>query len=188
MKKVDSAVSKICNFISYISMGAVLVMMFMMIVDIVLRLTVRKGLLGSYEMTELLMVIVMFLAFSYTQMHKGHVRVSMFVDMAPMKVRLFIQGIIEIIAAVVTALMTYAAFVQAGKYAVDKATTAVLYIPYAPFGYIMSIGMLIFTFILLVDAIKTIIQAIHYDGPAHPSLHPELDDVPAEKETAAAEG
>ncbi len=164
MEKIIKSMEKANRGFAYIGMAAAFFVMIMMVIDIILRNTVEKNVLGSYEMTEMAMVIIIFLGIPWTQSLKGHVKVPMFVEMLPKKVQYFLDGIVLILTAAFTAFMTYAAFTQAAKYATDGATTAVLLLPYSPFGYIFAFGMLLFTITLLFDAIGLFVNGSKYKG------------------------
>ncbi len=65
----------------------VLVMMLLITTDVILRYLFNNPLPGTYEISEGLMVIIIFLALANTQARKGHLRVVMIVSRMPLKVR-----------------------------------------------------------------------------------------------------
>ena len=68
MKKFRGALTKICGGVSYVSMFALLFAMAVTVIDIVMKLTISKRVLGNIELVELSMVVMMFLCFSKTQL------------------------------------------------------------------------------------------------------------------------
>lgn len=162
MKSVRKVISKICKSLSYISCAAVFFVMMLMVVDIILSLTTTTRVLGNYELTELGMTLVIFFGLAYTQVEKGHVRVDMFIGLMPKRFSKFLDSVITLITAAVCALMTYGAFTQAGTYASSGTGSAVLHIPFSPFGYVMAIGFLLLTIVILLDAIDMFIEGVTF--------------------------
>lgn len=155
MKKIHSTLSTITRYISWIALAATFLMMCLTTVDVILRKIpfIPLSILGSYDMTEMGMVIIVFFGIAFLQSHHGHVRVDMFVDMFPYTVRKIIMGIVDLIEAVFGAIMCYATFQQISTLFSSGKGTSVLRIPHWPFYIIMVIGLLLFTIFLLIDAL-----------------------------------
>jgi TRAP-type C4-dicarboxylate transport system permease small subunit len=89
-----------------ISAFVILAMTLLITMDVILRYVFNRPIPGSYEISEALMVLIVFLALSYTQARKGHLRVLMVVYRMPPRVRtalelfalLFNLGILGLIA------------------------------------------------------------------------------------------
>jgi TRAP-type C4-dicarboxylate transport system permease small subunit len=152
MQKATSAVARISNVFNHISMAAIFLVASIMFLDIALRLTVGTSILGTYEITEMGMIAVIFGALAYTQVLKGHVRVTMLVEKLPRGAQRILEGLLLFLTASVCGGTSYAGFVQAAVYRSKGATTAVLKMPYYPFAYFMAAGMALFTVALLLDA------------------------------------
>ena len=153
MQKEMAAVARISNILNYISMAAVFLVAVIIFMDIVLRLGFRVSILGTYEITEMGMVVVIFGALAHTQVLKGHVRVTMLVEKLPRGVQQAIEGLLLSATAAVCACVAYSGFVQATGYFSKGATTAVLKMPCYPFAYVMAAGLALFTAVLLLDAV-----------------------------------
>lgn len=130
--------------------------------DVVLRLA-RHPIPGGYELTELIMVIVVFAALAYTQREKGHIHVTMFVSKLPLAARLAVFGVMGAISTVMAGMITYGAFSQAGKSMSTASSSAVLEMPLYPFYYIEGIAMALFTLVLLLDTLKAFIGIRNQD-------------------------
>ena len=65
-------VAKISALLNYISMAVLFLIGAIVFSDIVLRLTVEVSVLGTYEITEMGMIVVIFGALAHTQVFKGH--------------------------------------------------------------------------------------------------------------------
>ena len=154
-KKVISAVSKISKAMNWCSMALVFIVAVIMFLDIIVRLVSDASILGTYEITEMGMTVIIFGALAQTQFLKGHVRVTMLIEKLPPKVERVFEGFFLLATTVVAGFVSHASWVQAGVYLNKKATTGVLRMPYYPFAYIMAIGFSIFTLVLLLDTLTS---------------------------------
>lgn len=160
--KINGVFKKISFGLAYVSMVVTFAVMIMMIIAIVLRFF-KSGIPGSIEITEVAMVVIVFLGLAYTQYIGGHVHVDIFTNMIKnIRARFVFNGIIRIVTAFFSFWVTYAAFLRAPE---ERAATGVLRLPLSPFVYVMAIGMLIFTIVLLLDGIDHILQGTSKEGP-----------------------
>lgn len=160
--KINGVFKKISHGVSYLSMVVTFAVMIMMIIAIILRFF-KSGIPGSIEMTEIAMIVIVFLGLSYTQYVGGHVHVDIFTNMIKnVRARYVFNGFIRIVTAFFSFWVTYAAFLRAPS---ERAATGVLRIPLSPFVYIMAIGMLLFTIVLLLDGLDHILQGTGKEGP-----------------------
>lgn len=154
MKKFRAGLTKICNGVSYVSMFAVLFAMAVTVIDIIMKLTIGKRVLGNMEMVELCMVIMMFLGFAKTQMENGHVRVDMFVNKFPPKVRCIVNGCIQCVVTIFCILMMVQAYRQIGVSKAAGTGSQILHIPFYPFYVILLIGFALFAVALALSAVE----------------------------------
>jgi TRAP-type C4-dicarboxylate transport system permease small subunit len=153
LAKINAAVAAISNLLNYISMAVVFLIAVMIFSDIVFRLVFKTSILGTYEITEMGMVVVIFGALAHTQILKGHVRVTMLVEKLPNGAERIIEGILFLVTAAVCVCLAYAGFIQAAVYQTRGATTAVLKIPYNPFAYFMAASLSLFSAVFFLDAV-----------------------------------
>ncbi len=159
--KIRSLIKKFSNITSVIAMVVIFAIMFVLVIDIILRLTTKElAVLGTYELTEMAMVVIIFLSLAITQIEKEHVHVTMFIDMLPNRIKTFINAIISAFTTVLCGITLYTCILQAIGETASGITTAVLYLPTGPFCWIMALGMFSLTLVLLFDTIDYFIKAI----------------------------
>ncbi len=161
MKKFRGALTKICGGVSYVSMFALLFAMAVTVIDIVMKLTISKRVLGNIELVELSMVVMMFLCFSKTQLENGHVRVDLFINKFPPKVRCIVNGCIQCIVALFSIFMLIQSFKQISVVSAAGTSSQVLHIPYPPFYVLLSIGFALFTLTLILSALEYFAETPH---------------------------
>lgn len=161
MKKAREIFGKPISYFSYIGMAITFVIMMMTTVDVILRKVSTFSILGSFELTEMGMVVVVFLGLASLQAKGGHVRVDMFTRLLPGRLEHFISFVILLAESVFYAYMTYAAMIRLTEYLVRPVYTGVLRISYIPFYSIMSLGLACFSILLLMDSIIHLIDCFY---------------------------
>ena len=157
VKKLDKIVSGISGTVSIVSYVCLVGIMLLMTVDVFMRKLFDAAIVGSYEIVERLLLLLVFAAFAYAQTNKAHIHVTMFVSKLPRGISLGVFGFWNLISTATAIVCGYALCLQ-GAYALEAGTwTPVLYIPLFPFFYIAAVGMFIFALTLLWDTAKCFI-------------------------------
>ena len=165
-EKFRPAVRKACNVIAMVAMVSVFGIMCVLVVDIILRSTTESmAVRGTYELTEMTMIIIIFLGMAVTQMEKEHIHVEMLVEKFPFRLKSYISAIVSVFTTGLAFITFYACVQQALSNAASGISTAVLFIPLYPFAWIMATGMAVLTAILVLDTIDAFIQAITKKTP-----------------------
>lgn len=152
MVTANRAITRAAELLQYCSMAVLFLMALIMFADIVLRHAAGIYIPGTYEITEMGMIVVIFGGLAHTQALKGHVRITMFVEKLPPAIRKITEGAFLVITALVCACAAWSGFVQAAAHRSRGATTAVLELPLYPFAYFMAIGLTLFAVVFIVDA------------------------------------
>jgi TRAP-type C4-dicarboxylate transport system permease small subunit len=140
----------------WLSALGVCVITLLITADVFLRM-LGHPIMGAFELTEIIMTVTVFASLAYTQREKGHIHVTMFIARLPLRARLFVFGLMSVIATAVIGYIAYAAFSQAGKVVENGHSSSVLEIPLYPFYYIEGVAMALFMLVLLLDAAKAFI-------------------------------
>lgn len=146
--KIVDRICLVCGYISAISMAFIMCWMFY---DLSARILFNKPLTGGFEVTCMVMSILTFASWSYTQSQHGHIHVTMFITKMPSKVKTTLFCITSWLSTFTLGVMTYASFLYLLSM---KKVTAMLLIPYKPFVVIMCIAMFAFMLALARDAVK----------------------------------
>jgi TRAP-type C4-dicarboxylate transport system permease small subunit len=124
--------------------------------DVVMRYVLRIPFLGAYEMTEIAMALIVFLGLPYCAATGGHVAVDVFGPLLERPAMRWPNAALHLAGAALTALMAW----QAVLYALDSRSrgeaTNMLKIDLFPFQLVGAASMALFSFVLLVQAWRTI--------------------------------
>ena len=132
--------------------GVLLGLLGLVLFDVVMRYALRLPFLGAYEMSELTMVLIVFLALPYCAATGGHVAVDV---LSPILDRPGLRGLTAVIHLAGAALMAIIAW-QATLYAIGSSqrgeATNMLKIATYPFELVTAASAALFALVLLVHA------------------------------------
>lgn len=156
MKRYFKATEKLSVATGWISAALIVAALIYMILYVVSRVVLGQVFRGSNEIIEIVMCMLCFTAFAYTQVRRKHIQVGFVVTHLPVRLRYALSVFNCFWCTILTAILTYACWTQ-GAYAVRaNKLSFVLKIPYAPFYYACSILMVLFVITFLNDTIKSI--------------------------------
>ena len=122
-------------------------MMTLTFVDVVLRYIFNAPLKGSFEITELMLVVLIFAALPLVSRREEHVVMDFLDRFVPLWVYRAMRALEHIVSAAVMAGMGWLLWQRASKLAAYGDTSAVLRIELAPFVY--AIALLVFVTALI---------------------------------------
>jgi TRAP-type transport system small permease protein len=181
MPKAPDAEGGFARFISYLSKvvdpigkyggaigSAVLaVMMFLTVVDVLGRFiggfdVIHKlaGFIGpvpgSFEMTELMLGLLIAFGLGYCATHKGHIRVDLLLQYTTRKQTLWFDIFAYGISFLFYCVLAWQCWSNAANLKGNQLATSVLSIPVYPFAFILVLGASILALVLLRDLLKSI--------------------------------
>lgn len=150
--------------LNYVGRLAVFFIMVITTIDVILRKVSDASILGSYELTELAMVVMVFFGIASYQVKDGHIRVDFVTNKLPERLRLFIEALALLIETAMISVCVWAG-VKATVQILERGTsTGILHIVQWPFYLIMTIGILLFLIMLIFDTVIRFEDALRYSG------------------------
>ncbi len=113
-------------------------MMTLTFVDVVLRYVFSRPLRGGFEVTELMLLVLIFAGLPLVSHADEHVTMDLIDRMLTAKARAMLSRVVHLICAVVFFGLTWLIWIKAGKIAGYGDTTDVLRIVVGPFVYFMA--------------------------------------------------
>ena len=135
--------------------GAVflIIIMFIICSNVVIRIF-GAVIPGTYELVEIMVVIVAGFALSDTEFHRRHTNVDMVVVLLPKRVRLWLENACNLVSWVYWVLIAWAST----HLLIDKAargeTTDILKISVIPFRAIWVLGLILICFVIIYNMSK----------------------------------
>lgn len=150
---VSKHIQKISAFFGHLGAIALFSMMILTTVDVTGRYLFNKPVMGAFEITEYLILILVFSFLADTQSQKSHVSVDLFFQKFPQTVR-FIANLLNHVACFAfTVLIAWMSFLKALELKEVGEASPNLFIPDYPFVYFLVVGCIVLSLEYLGDII-----------------------------------
>ena len=151
------------KWLSAAGMSVFMLMVFLTFVDVFLRYWFGKSINGTVEITELMMVIVVFSSTAYTQWQKSHVTMDILTSKLTEPRRALLA-----VATTLWSLATigFCSYTTARYAASTSSVTLVLRIPLEPFIYFACFGFCLLALALLAQFFERAAEAARLNGAA----------------------
>mgnify|MGYP000451122482 CR=1 FL=1 len=163
MKRIEGVLNAVANVPRAISLVSIVFMMVLMVCDVSLRYFFNSPIIGTYEIIELAMGVLVFWALSYAQKNKVLVHVTLIVKLLPGRLKYIAYALTSVFSSIIAILVSIALFIQSGNSYNDMVTTSVKYIPLYPFYFLAGIAFSLFTVYVIFDAIKAVLAIFDED-------------------------
>jgi TRAP-type C4-dicarboxylate transport system permease small subunit len=144
------------SLLSYVGAAALFFMMLLTTVDVAGRYILNKPITGVFELTEYLVLILIFSFLAITQAQGGHVSVDLFLTRLPAKLRFAVNLINHLICLALMAIIFWMGFLSALDSKAVGEMSPNLAIPKYPFVFFLALGCLI----LCIEYLRNIFNII----------------------------
>lgn len=139
--------------ISVLSMVAAVAMMLIVTADVFMRRALNQPIFGAYEVSKVLLVIVVFCGVAYVMSVRGHVVVDTLARLYPRKLHTVVNGIAYFLSLSIVALISWQSVVYGLEMVRVGETSVLLRILVSPFIFIVAFGSAILFLVILVQFI-----------------------------------
>ena len=160
LERSDKVFGLICRGMSNIGMWFALLLAFILTVDVIFRFAFNRPFQGVYEISELMMIMVVFLAAAYTQYMKSNISVDLIYSRFPKKLQAGLDVLLYFLSLGIWSVVTWRAFVYMQFLWEMKKVTDVQLILVAPFQLILAIGCVMLSIVLLLDLIHSLRKVV----------------------------
>ncbi len=158
--RLNRVANPLSRWLNSAGIGIVLLMMFLITADVILRYFFKSPILGSSEMIEFAMIITVFFAVAYTMVQKAHISVDVLTS------KLSPRG--QSIMAFTTTLVGFCLFALTSWQSVlfalaqwDRGVTSpVLHVPIPPLVLIVAFGCALLSLVLLTQLFNYLSRAL----------------------------
>jgi TRAP-type transport system small permease protein len=132
------------TYLSYIGNVALAGMMLLTTTDVIGRYFFNAPVLGAYEITEYLMLIMVFSFLARAQSAKVHINVDIVFNRLPAGLRNFLQRFNHLVCLLMMILVTWMSILRVFELRKTGEASVLLKIPDYPFAAFLVIGCLVF--------------------------------------------
>jgi len=142
--------------LDFIAAAAVFVMMALTVVDVFLRYFFRKPIPGTYEIVALLGAVAASFAMAHTLTARGHVAVSLIVQLFSKRLQGTIESLISVFGFVLFGLIAWQSVLYGMDCQRSGEVSLTLQLPFYPIIYGVALGAGVVCLVLLVDLVDAI--------------------------------
>lgn len=140
MQRAKRIIDKISRVSHIIGVVVAAILVFLTTADVIGRYVFNRPISGTLEVSQLMMVIMVFFAFAYVESENAHVRVDLVVSRLSPRVRAYIECVVTLIGLGVFSMIAWQS-VSRSLYLWQKGdVTGYLHVPISPFLLIMAFG------------------------------------------------
>jgi TRAP-type transport system small permease protein len=158
---LDTLLRRAVGVANGISLAALALMTAITVVDVAGRYLFNRPLLGSLELSEILMVFLVFGAFAVTELSHGHVDVDVVVTRMPPRVQAACETFAALLSVGFWGAITWRTAVHAQNVGAAGETTPNLGLPITPFVWTAALGCGLFTLALLTRLLSALRRVTH---------------------------
>ncbi|MCL4748080.1 MAG: TRAP transporter small permease [Burkholderiaceae bacterium] len=129
------------------------------VVDVFGRYLLDKPLAGGFEITEMLLAIVVFASLPLVELHDEHITIDLLDGLYARRGRFWRQLGVYSLSGVAMAVISWRLFAKARLSAADHVTSAVLSVPVAPIAYFIASMCALAAFVLFIKIFDQLARA-----------------------------
>jgi len=154
MKTVSDKLGRISSALAYVGACSLFGIMCLTTADVVGRYFFNAPILGVFELTEFMVLILIFSFLAYTQFTKTHVSVDLLITLFPKKFRIYIELFNHSLCLILMGLITYMGFSRALELVEFGEASPNLGVPLYPFVFFLVLGC----FVMCIEYIRDLLR------------------------------
>lgn len=147
--RLSSYLNPLCRGLAHIASVTIFALMCLTVADVLMRKFLNQSILGTVELTELLMVVIVFFTLGFSEMKDAHIKVDIFTSRLKPRIRMLLDVITQFLAFLLFTLMTVSVLRHALSMQRVGELTQDLWIPKYPFLYLTALGCAVLSMTLL---------------------------------------
>lgn len=152
---LHGAAGQIARLLNIFGVSMGLIMVLIVTANVIGRYLFRRPLIGTVEVEEFMLLVLVFFGIGYAQTKKRHVSIATLVDRLPQNAQLVINNVTYLPSLIVFSLITWQSLVMAKKYWIKGVSSLFLEVPLWPFLCVVAVGTAVLCLVLLSDFISS---------------------------------
>jgi len=153
-KTVSDKLGRISSALAYVGALSLFGIMCLTTADVVGRYFFNAPILGVFELTEFMVLILIFSFVAYTQFTKSHVSVDLLITLFPKKFRIYIELFNHSLCLILMGLITYMGFSRALELVEFGEASPNLGVPLYPFVFFLVLGCVVMCIEYIRDLLR----------------------------------
>ena len=148
-----NGLARVCLITKGIGAVFLVAMMLITFFDVLLRNVMSLPITGTYELTELFMILIVYLGVAHAQLSKAHISVDLFMSLVPRRGQAAIDTCTSFLSMGIFMLITWRSFDRFQYLLKNETESDMLSLPLAYFQMVIVIGCGLLSLALLKDVI-----------------------------------
>ena len=140
------------RWLHYVSCVALAVLMFLTVADIAGRYVFSRPVPGTFELTEVAMVFIVFLALGIAHHQHEHISLDLAYNFFPSWLKQAVDLLVALISLAVVGAITWQLYLYSLRMLEGGYTTAVLRLPLYPFVLVAVAGAVVYALAIITDS------------------------------------
>jgi len=158
---IDRIFSPLIPIVKYVGSFFIVVMMLLTVSDVIGRRLFNNPITGTYELSELMLIIVVFFSIIYCQVLKGHISINLFTTSLSARGQNILDAIMYVFFFLISCFLSWRLWVYATEISQGNLVHGVLAIPLAPFVHLESVCCALLSLFVLLHLLQFIAKAIN---------------------------
>ena len=159
-RKLEVWIYPVTKIMSRIASVTLVIMMLLTVTDVFLRKVFSYSILGTVEVTEFLLVIVVFFALADTEVLNGHVKVDLVMSRFGERAQGMVDLITQFICFLLCVIFALSTLIYSEQMRVSGEVSQDLWLPVYPFIYFVVAGCAIFALTLLIKFLIALTKVV----------------------------
>lgn len=156
MERFTEVVTKICRFFDAIAAWGAFALMVLVVGNVILRITIKKPILGTYEYVGFLAALVIGLALAYCAIQNSHIAVTFLMERFPLKIQVVAEVIVGLISLGFLVLAAWHTGLYAHSMVLSGEVSPTTKTTFYPFVYLVAFSLLVLALVVLLKIIESI--------------------------------
>ncbi len=144
------------RWLGYAGMSTVFFLILLTAGDSLLRNILNRSVVGTHELIEFTMAVLVFFALAYTEIDKRHVSIDLLYNRFPRKTQALADILVSLFSLAVFVLITWQTFLYAVEMRESQTISPTLNIPVYPFIFVVSFGTALLCAVLCVNLLRAL--------------------------------
>ena len=154
-KWLSWAGTKLDIYSNWTSSGFVMILMFLISTDIITRFAADAPIPGSFEIGQMLMVFIVFLALAQTQAERAHIRVEIVLSRVPARFRTILEIVTCVAGLLLFSLIVWKGWAWAAESVrLREYALGIVNVPLYPSKIALVVGCIIFCLRFVHDIVR----------------------------------
>jgi TRAP-type C4-dicarboxylate transport system permease small subunit len=150
----EKIVQNVSTVFNAVAAGLLFLLMIAGAADVIGRYLFNAPINGTMERGQLMLALMVFLSWGYTQIKKGHVNVELFITFFPPRLRLITDLFTTLVTLGLCILIVWQSTIMAIETHQSGEVVFVIHWPLAPFQLIVPLGGVVMCLVLVMEIIQ----------------------------------